>query len=66
LSASARDAYSLLSDLGRGLLPASRDPVKEWRTARIIDFVPHPTRFRVVDPDEVAAALEPKPPSGEH
>jgi hypothetical protein len=68
MPANARDGYTPLSDLGRRLLPAlAREAVerREQRTAKIVQLLPHghPTRLRVVSPDEVAVALESKPPS---
>jgi hypothetical protein len=51
----ARTGYTPLSDLGRALLPASREAVKEEQhTAEIIDFAPrgYPLRLRVIAPPD--------------
>jgi hypothetical protein len=74
MGANARE-FRPLSDIG--LLPASREAAKEehveHRGAEVAQLLPHghPPRLRIVSPDEVAAALDPKPPapsseSGEH
>jgi hypothetical protein len=51
-----------LSELGLGLLPASREPVKEGRrSAEILEFAPsgYPLKIRVVSPPDL------KPPDPE-
>ena len=63
MSANARE-FRPLSELG--LPPASREPDKD-RSAEIVQLLPHghPTRLRIMSPDEVAAALEPKAPQSD-